>query len=199
MLADMIKTIDGYIAFGGTFDKNIILPFIQNYSPVLTFFDSNLVITKTVVYNHSVLGAEITEANHLNGAYHLIQLSNGNLATYGNGELTVTASDGGLIKTHYFNEDNNIQAMISLGDAFVISTGDGYLRKYDPNGTEIKKLKYNGNFIPEFLEINNKLFFVAGYRTKESILNLGELSVIKTLYGAVDKELNLISLESIFN
>jgi PKD repeat protein len=199
MLADMIKTTDGYVAFGGTFDKNLILPFIQNYTPVLTFFDSNFAVTKTVVYNHSVLGAKITNANHLNGSYHLEQLSNGNLATYGNGELTLSDADGNLIKTHYFNEDNNIQAMIGLGDAFVISTGEGYLRLYDLNGIEVKNLRYNGNFMPEFVEKNNTLFFVAGYRTKESILNVGELSVIKIFYGAVDKDLNLIGLESLFN
>ncbi|MCK0191608.1 PKD domain-containing protein [Arenibacter sp. F20364] len=199
MLAAMIKTTDGYVAYGGTFDKNIILPFIQNYRPVLTFFDTNLTVTKTAELSNSVLGTQITEANHLNGAYHLIQLSNGNLVAYGNGELSITDSEGNHIKTHNFNEDNNIQAMISLGDSFVISTGDGYLRKFDPTGTEIKKLNYKGSFIPELLEINNKLFFVAGYRTKESILNLGELSVIKILYGAVDKDLNMIDLASIFN
>ncbi|MCM4174091.1 hypothetical protein DHD32_21725 [Arenibacter sp. TNZ] len=198
-LADMIKTGDGYVAFGGTFDKNITAPNITNYSPSLIFFDHDLAATKTVVYAHTVLGTHITEVNHLNGAYHIIQLSNGNLATYGNGELTVSKPDGRLIASHYFNIDNDIQAMISLGDTFVISTGDGYLRKYDPNGTEIGKLKYNGNFIPDLLEINNNLFFVAGYRTTDTIINLGDLSVVKILYGVVDKDLNLISLESIFN
>ena len=199
MLADMIKNENGYVAFGGTFDKNITTPHITNYSPTLIFFDTNLAVTKTVAYGHTVLGTHITEANHLNGAYHIIQLSNGNLATYGNGELTVSKPDGGLITSHYFSIHNDIQAMISLGDTFVISTGDGYLRKYDPNGTEIGKLKYNGNFIPDLLEINNNLFFVAGYRTTDKIVNLGDLSVVKILYGAVDKDLNLISLESIFN
>ncbi|MBU2906657.1 PKD domain-containing protein [Arenibacter algicola] len=199
MLADMIKTNNGYVAFGATFNKNIILPFISNYSPFLVFFDTNLAVTKTVDLSNSVLGGHITEANHLNGAYHLIQLSNGNLAAYGNGELSITSSDGSIINTHYFNVDNNIQAMISLGDSFVISTGDGYLRKFDPTGAEIKKLRYKGSFIPEILEINNKLFFVAGYRTEDTTPNIGELSVIKTFYGAVDKDLNLISLETIFN
>ena len=199
MLADMIKTVDGYVAFGGTFDKNITAPNITNYSPSLIFFDNDLAVTKTVEYGHTELATRITEANHLNGAYHIVQMYNGNLATYGNGELTVSKPGGGLIATHYFSMDNDIQAMISLGDSFVISTEDGYLRKYDPNGTEIVKLKYNGNFIPDILEINNKLFFVAGYRTKDTIVNLGELSVVKILYGAVDRDLNLISLESIFN
>jgi hypothetical protein len=199
MLSQMIKTTDGYITFGATFDKNIIPPFIQNYNPVLTFFDTNLTVTKTVSYSHSVLKAQIAEANHLNGAYHLTQLSNGNLVTYGNGELTLTDGNGNLIKTKYFAVDNKIQAMIALDDTFVISTGDGHLRKYDSNGNEVKKLKYNGNFMPELLEINNNLFFVAGYRTKETNLNIGELSVIKIFYGAVDKDLNLIGLESLFN
>ena len=199
LLADMIKTTNGYIAFGATFDKNIIQPFISNYSPVLVFFDTNFAITKTVELSNSVLGMHITEANHLNGAYHLIQLSNGNLATYGNGELNITDSDGNFIKTHYFDVDNKTQAIISLGDSFIISTGDGYLRKFDPTGTEIKKLNYKGNFTPEILEINNNLFIVAGYRTKDTILNIGELPVVKIFYGAVDKDLNLISVESIFN
>ena len=199
VLTDMIKTSNGYIAFGATFDKNIILPFISNYSPILVFFDTNLTVTKTAELSNSVLGTQITEANHLNGAYHLIQLSNGNLVAYGNGELNITDSEGNHIKTHYFDVDNKIQAMISLGDSFIISTGDGYLRKFDPTGTEIKKLNYKGSFIPEILEINNNLFFVAGYRTKDTILNIGELPVVKIFYGAVDKDLNLISLESIFN
>jgi hypothetical protein len=126
-------------------------------------------------------------------------LSNGNLATYGNGELNITDSDGNFIKTHYFDVDNKTQAIISLGDSFIISTGDGYLRKFDPTGTEIKKLNYKGSFTPEILEINNNLFIVAGYRTKDTILNIGELPVVKIFYGAVDKDLNLISVESIFN
>ncbi|MDX1766620.1 MAG: PKD domain-containing protein [Arenibacter troitsensis] len=199
VLTNMIKTTTGYIAFGATFNKNTMPPFISNYSPILVFFDSNLAVTKTMVLSNSVMGSHVTEANHLNGSYHLIQLSNGNLATYGNGELNVMDSDGNQLKTHYFSLDNNIQAMISLGDTFVISTGDGYLRKFDTNGTEIRKLQYNGTFIPEILEINHRLFFVAGYRTTDTISNIGELAVIKIFYGAVDKDLNLVNLETVFN
>jgi hypothetical protein len=89
-----------------------------------------------------------------------------------------------MLNTSYFEGTNNNQALISLGDAFILSS-DNYLRKFDASGSQIKELKYNGNYLPEILEISNTLFFAAGYDID---------SEIKMFFGAADKDLNLIDL-----
>lgn len=76
--------------------------------------------------------------------------------------------------------------MFSLGDSFVIST-NGYLRKFDANGNQIKELSYVGDYLPDLLEINGKLFFIAGYESNDGV---------KMLYGMADTSLNLIPLGS---
>lgn len=181
MIGDMIAVDGGYIAFGGVFTKNDLPPQITGYKPVLAFFDTALNLTTAVVLSASVLDSHITSPNDLNGTYHLVQLSNGNLAAYGNGELIVTDAGGTLLKHTYFNDTNTIQAMISLGSSFVIST-NLYLRKFDANGEAMKTLKYNGNYLPEILEKDGKLFFISAYDTEDGI---------KEFYGAVDQELTL--------
>jgi hypothetical protein len=130
------------------------------------------------------LDGKISSADDLNGSYHLAQLSNGNIVMYGNGELIVSDASGTMIASSYFDGTKNNQALISLGDSFILSS-DNYLRKFDASGNQIKELKYNGNYLPEILEISNTLFFAAGYDTG------GE---IKMFYGSSDKDLNLINL-----
>jgi hypothetical protein len=47
------------------------------------------------------------------------------------------------------------------------------------------ELKYPGNYLPEFIEKEGKLFIIAGFDTDEGI---------KMLYGAVDSNLNPVAL-----
>ncbi|MCW5517909.1 PKD domain-containing protein [Muriicola sp. Z0-33] len=184
MIGDMKASGDGYIAFGAVFTKNTTSPYIADYTPALIFYDGNLSVTSHTLFSTSVLDDKISSSNDLNGSYHLEQLSNGNIVMYGNGELIVADATGNMLSTSYFENSNNNQALIGLGDTFVLSS-DNYLRKFDSGGSQIKALKYNGNYLPEILEISNTLFFAAGYDTE------GE---IKMFLGAADKNLNLIDL-----
>jgi len=184
MIGDMIKTGSGYIAFGGVFTKNDTAPKIDDYEPLLIFFDSSFTITSYIVFDDSVLEDKISTSNDLNGSYHVEQLSNGNIVMYSNGELIVADASGTQISSTYFEGTKNNQALISLEDSFILSS-DNYLRKFDASGTQIKEIKYNGNYLPEILEIDNTLFFIAGYDID------GE---IKLFYGSSDKNLNLINL-----
>ena len=129
MIGDMIPSGSGYIAFGGVFTKNATSPYIEDYKPVVIFYDSSLAITSHAIFDSSVLDAKISSANDLNGSYHVEQLANGNIAMYGNGELIVSDAAGGLINTVYFDGTKNNQALISLGDSFILST-DNYLKKF---------------------------------------------------------------------
>jgi hypothetical protein len=103
---------------------------------------------------------------------------------YSHGELIVSDASGSMLNTNYYDGTKNNQAMISLGDSFVLSS-DQYLRKFNSGGSQTKELKYNGNYLPELIEISNTLFFAAGYDVD------GE---IKMFYGATDTDLNLIDL-----
>jgi len=184
MIGDMIEVENGFIAFGAVFSKNDTNPKITNYKPLLIFFDSGLNVTSHVIYEDSLLDSKISSANDLNGSYHLEQLSNGNIAMYANGELTLANTSGTMILSSYFEGTMNNQAMVSLGDSFVISS-DENLRKFDNNGSQIKALNYPGNYLPEILNINGNLFFIAGFDIE------GE---VKLLYGLTDTNLNPINL-----
>ncbi len=184
-IGDMLKTSSGYIAYGGVFTKNLTVPQVSNYRPVLLFLDNNLIVTSNVILDDTELTSKITSCNDLNGSFHLAQMSNGNLAMYGQGELIVTDPVGNVLASSYFSDTKYNQALISLGDAFIISS-EGYLRKYDASGSLLKELKYNGNYLPEILEINNTLLMAAGQDSEE-----GE---IRLFYAACDKDLKLIDL-----
>jgi PKD repeat protein len=184
MIGDMLKVDGGYAAYGGAFTINATAPQITGFKPMLAFFDSNLNLTSEVVLEESGLDAEISSPNDLNGSYHLVRLSGGNLVLYGNGELIVTNSTGEFIKRHFYNDSSPIQALAAIGDSFVIST-NGYLRKFDGNGNQVMELKYPGNYLPEFIEKEGKLFIIAGFDTDEGI---------KMLYGAVDSNLTPVAL-----
>lgn len=192
LIGDLIRTQEGYVAYGISFNTNTAAPQLTGYKPALIFFDTSFNITSEQIYEDSELTSIPSDLNMLNGAYHLVQLTNGNIVLYGNAEMMVTDSDGTKITSHFFNDTESIQGLIALEDSFVISTG-GYLRKFDANGNQTKELKYKGDFVPEILEMGDQLFFVAGFRTTD-ITEKGELSVVKIFYGATDKNLNLINL-----
>ncbi len=193
MIGDLISIGSGYIAYGIVFSKNAVAPYVTDYKPALIFFDAGLNITSHKIFEDSALTNLPMDINDLNGPYHLEQLSNGNLVFYGNGEVTVTDSTGNKITSTIFSGTDHVQALISLGDSFVLSTND-YLKKFDQNGNQTKELKYNGHCIPEFITINNKLFFVAGYNTLDTVDGVGDMSVSKLFYGATDMDLNPINL-----
>ena len=75
--------------------------------------------------------------------------------------------------------------MIALSDSFILSS-DGFIRKFDNNGTEISQLAYDGKHTPEIIEWDDDLFFISGYE---------EDGKIKLLYGACDEDLNLIPID----
>ena len=185
MIGDMISIAGGYIAFGAVFSKNDTDPRLTDYKPLLIFFDDAFQVTSHVIYNESELDTKLTSANDLNGSYHIARLSNGNLALYANAELIVTDNNGILIQRHYFDGTLNNQALIALDDSFIIST-DGFLRKYNNSGDELSQLAYAGKHMPEIIEFEDDLFFVAGYE---------EDGKIKLLYGACDDELNLVPID----
>ncbi|QBA64934.1 PKD domain-containing protein [Muriicola soli] len=184
MIGDMIAVDGGYVAFGAVFSKNISLPYVSGYKPLLVYMDGNLNVTGHVIYEDTSIAETVADCNDLNGSYQLTQLSNGNLVMYSHGELRVTDPGGNTVSKSYFEGSSNIQALIELGDSFVIST-DEYLRKFSAQGAQTAQLKYNGNYLPELVKKDNVLFFIAGYDHE---------SEIKIFYGACDNDLTLIDL-----
>ncbi|GGD54467.1 PKD domain-containing protein [Muriicola marianensis] len=184
MIGDMIEVDGGYVAYGAVFNKNTTLPYVTNYKPLLVFMDGDLNVTDHVIYEDSSLTGMVSDCNGFNGSYQLVELSNGNLAMYANGELRVTDSEGNILKEEFYEGTSNIQALISLGNSFVIST-DNYLRKFSAEGVQIAQVKYNGNYLPEIVQKDNVLYFIAGYDVENEI---------KIFYGACDSDLSIIDL-----
>ncbi|NNJ89583.1 MAG: PKD domain-containing protein [Eudoraea sp.] len=184
MIGDMIEVDGGYVAYGAVFTKNLSLPYVSEYKPLLVFFDTEFNVSSHVIFEETDLTSELGNCNDLNGSYHLTELSNGNLVMYSNGELRITDSEGNSLSKTYFSDSSNIQALESLGDSFVISTNE-YLRKFNTSGTQTAQLKYNGNHLPEIIKKDNVLFFIAGYEVENEI---------KIFYGACDNDLTLIDL-----
>lgn len=193
MLGALVKTSIGYIAFGGVFTKNSATPQISGYKPIVLFMDTNFLVLSSTILEDSVLNTKISTADHLNGNYSLIQLTNGNLVTYSNGELIILDAAGTPINYHYFEGSKNPQALISLGNSFVISTKE-YIRKFDVQGNQLKELKYPGIYLPTIVETNNQLFFIAGYDTEDFLEGIGPTMLTKVFYGVLDKELNPINI-----
>ncbi|MEZ2415734.1 PKD domain-containing protein [Muriicola sp. E247] len=184
MIGDMIAVDGGYVAYGAVFSKNISLPYVTDYQPLLVFFDGDLNVTSHVVYEDTSLSETVEDCNDFNGSYQLTRLSNGNLVMYSHGELRVTDAEGNTVNKTFYEGSSTIQALVELGDSFVIST-DEYLRKFNAQGAQIAQLKYNGNYLPELIKKDNALFFIAGYDQENEI---------KIFYGACDNDLMLIDL-----
>ena len=185
MIGDMVEVSGGYVAFGAVFSKNDSDPRLTDYKPLLIFFDDSFNVTSHVIYTESVLDTKLDSANDLNGSYHLERLTNGNFALYANAELIIANNTGSLINRYYYEGTLNNQALIALEDSFVIST-DGFIRKFDNNGSEISQLAYDGKYMPEIIEWDDELFFVAGFE---------EDGKVKLLYGACDEDLNLVPID----
>lgn len=184
MIGDMIEVSGGYVAYGAVFAKNATLPYVSGYKPLLVFMDADLNVTEHIIYEDTDLTAKISSFDDLNGSYHLEALSNGNLVMYSNAELMVTDASGAVLSRTFFSDTSNNQALVSLEDSFVIST-DRYLRKFNSSGVETAQLKYNGNYLPELINKDNTLYFIAGYDKETDI---------KIFYGACDYDLTLIDL-----
>jgi PKD repeat protein len=184
MIGDMIEVDGGYVAYGAVFTKNLSLPYVSDYKPLLVFFDTAFNVTSHVIFEETALSSEVSNCNDLNGSYHVTELSNGNLVMYSNGEVRVSDSEGNSLTKTYYSDSSNIQALVSLGDSYVISTNE-YLRKFNASGTQTAQLKYNGNHLPELIKKDNVLFFITGYDLENEI---------KIFYGACDNDLTLIDL-----
>lgn len=184
MLGDLIETNSGYLGFGGIFSKNDTNPKISSYTPILVFFDFNFQLLNHFVYEQSVLADYISSSNDLNGTYHLTQLDNGNIAMYANGELLLVDSEGNLLISEFFENTPNIQALHGTGDSFIVTTSNA-IRKYSATGNLIKSIYYPGILMPNIIEMEEKLFFMAAYE-KEGVLT--------PFYGAMDENLNFINL-----
>lgn len=181
-IGDMIAVEGGYVAFGGVFKANMTLPYVSDYYPLLLFYDNAYTLTSYMVYEDSALTGMINSGDSLNGSFHMEKLDNGNLVMYAMGELRITDAAGSTLYTQYFENTPNNQGLVCLGDSFVISTRD-YLKKFDPTGKQMTELKYGGQYLPEIIEKENTLFFIAGYEDGDRI---------KTFYGSSDLNLNLI-------
>ncbi len=184
MIGDMIEVDGGYAAYGAVFTKNLSLPYVSDYKPLLVLFDTDFNVTSHVIFEETELTNSVSNCNDLNGSYHIAALSNGNLVMYSNGEVRVTDSSGNAVSKTYFSDSSNIQALVPLGDSFVISTNE-YLRKFNASGAQTAQLKYNGNHLPELIKKDNVLFFITGYEVENEI---------KIFYGACDNDLTLIDL-----
>ena len=184
-IGDLIAVEGGFIAYGGVFKANAVPPYISEYYPLLIFFDDAYNITSHIIFEGSTLTGVVDASDDLNGSFHLEKLSNGNLVMYAMGELRITDATGITLFNQYFEETSNNQALVNIGDSFVISTRD-YLKKFSASGSLLGELKYGGQIMPEILQDGDSLFFVAGYED-------GEL--VKTFYGSTDLDLNLISLQ----
>ena len=183
-IGDMIPVEGGYVAYGGVFSASGTPPYITMYKPLLIYFDEAYTMTDYVVFEDSELTAMVTTSDQLNGSFHLEKLDNGNLIMYALGEMRITNSTGTTLKRKYFEGTGNNQALICLGSSFVISTRD-FLKKYNSEGSLLKEYHYGGQYLPEIRQIDNELFFVAGY-DNEDLVNL--------FYGKTDLDLNPISL-----
>ena len=184
MIGDMIEVDGGYVAYGAVFTKNLSLPYVSDYKPLLVFFDTDFNVSSHVIFEETELASQVSNCNDLNGSYHIDKLSNGNLVMYSNGEVRVADSEGNSLTKTYYSDSSNIQALVSLGDSYVISTNE-YLRKFNASGTQTAQLKYNGNHLPELIKKDNVLFFITGYDLENEI---------KIFYGACDNDLTLIDL-----
>ena len=184
MIGDMIPDGSGYIAFGAVFSKNDTNPKITNYKPLLIFYDASLNVVSHIIYDSSILDTIISSSNDLNGSYHLEQLDNGNIVMYAHGEFIITNSSGAIINSTYYEGTKNNQAMISLGDSFVLSS-DSHLRKLDGEGNQLMKLNYGGTYLPEILEIENNLFFMAGQESE---------GTTRIFYGSTNTDLELVAM-----
>ncbi|MCX2717983.1 PKD domain-containing protein [Lentiprolixibacter aurantiacus] len=185
-IGDMIAIEGGYVAFGGVFKTNMAPPYIADYYPVLLFLDASFILTHHVVFDETALTGVVDASDDLNGSFHIAQLSNGNLAMYAMGELWLTDANGTTLFSQHFEGTPNNQALVGLGDSFVISARD-YLKKYNAAGSLLTELKYGGQYLPEIIRYGDSLFFVAGYEDNARI---------KTFYGSTDTDLNLISLQN---
>ncbi|MBT8210171.1 MAG: hypothetical protein KJP14_06550 [Eudoraea sp.] len=184
-IGDMIQIEGGFVAFGGVFQTSGTPPYISNYKPLLMYFDEAYALTDYVVFEDSALTGMVNTSDQLNGSFHLESLSNGNLVMYAMGEMRITNSSGNTLKKKYFEETPNNQALVCLGNSFVISTRD-YLKKYDLDGNLLQEYHYGGQILPEIREIGESLFFVAGYEEEEEV---------KLFFGKTDLDLNPISLQ----
>ncbi|NNF18936.1 MAG: hypothetical protein HKN61_04105 [Flavobacteriaceae bacterium] len=184
-IGNLIKTENGYVAFGGSFIKNDSKPFIAEYKPALLFLDEALELISYKIYDNSMLTGKVFSTADLNGSFDMARLSNGNYVLYGLGELLVTDGSGNIIRSHFYENTLNNQGLVCLRDTFIISS-DRFLRKFNAQGDQLISLQYPGKQVPSFIQKEDKLYLIAKYASPE-----GD----QLLYGALDHDLNTVAWE----
>ncbi len=189
----MLKTSTGYIAFGGQTEP-IDFSTFKNYKPIILFFNDKLEFLSHKTYD-TELGEVVKTNNDLSGVFNLKKLNNSNYVAYSHSELRIISKEGKELKKVNFSGyyTSRIQSLIVVNDGFII-TEDEFIRKYSNDGVELNSFKFKGDFTPNLIEYDNKIFFVSGYNTTEEVAGIGNLSLVKTFIGAVDENLNLINL-----
>ncbi len=194
IIGDMIKTSNGYLGFGGAFD--IDGSSFTNYTPVLYFFNQNLELIARKSYENSTLRTSTSLSyRSLDSQFNVEELDSGNIVMYGLGEMRVVNKDGDEILSEIMSDTIfYTQGLIDLGDSFVLSTR-GYLKKYDDQGSFIKKVHFKGDITPNLLLKDNQILLISGYQTSDSI-DGQNYSLYRMFIGAVTKNLNFINLNN---
>lgn len=192
IISDMIALDDGYVAFGGSFENDGNR--INNYTPLLIFFDSDLEIIETKTYpDTQLISSDVfVSFDSLNDFMHIEKLSSGNIVTYGLGELRVTDSNGQeLFSELTTNSSSNGGVLLNLGDSFIVSKR-GYLTKYDASGNVIKEIYTNGDIATNLTLDGDKVVFISAFQSTDS----NNISIFVPFIGAVDTDLNFIDLNN---
>lgn len=189
-IGDLIKIENGFMAFGGITDP-IDSETFSNYRPMIIFLDNQYGYVNHVIYDNTVIAA--TNYNDLNGTFHIEKLPNNNYVLYSHNEFRIINIEGEeLDKKEVGGNQDDVQALLTLSDGFLISTKD-YLKKYSLDGALLKSIFFGGRLTPNFILKDNQIFFVSGYDSSYN-QNGGNYSVLKTFVGAVDTNLNIINL-----
>lgn len=187
----MLKTDNGYLAFGGKMDISTSNHF-DNYRAFIMFFDNdlNLINKKEFEIENPNL---VKDFNHLGGVFNLKKLSNGNYVTYSHNVIRIISASGEVLKKIKFSDNGifipNTNGLYVTEDSFIISSNN-YLRKYSNEGIELKSFEFKGLSLPEFVEFNNKIYFTTNIEVYEN----SEYQY-KLFLGAINNDLELVDLK----
>ncbi|TDQ28700.1 PKD domain-containing protein [Tenacibaculum caenipelagi] len=188
-IGTILKTDDGYMAFGGKIDPSSTT-FYENYRPIILFFNNNLELLSYREYE-SGLSSFVDNYNDLSETFNLKKLNNGNYVAYSHNELRIITNKGEVVKEIVFPDNGYISYVNSMSitnDGFIITQNE-YIRKYTNEGVEIKSFWFKGMRTPKFVKLNNNIYFATLIKTYD-----GSNYIYKTFIGAIDENLELIDL-----
>ena len=194
----LVKTSTGFMGYGGKYTLNTSSTSsseFQNYEPLLFLFDNDLNLISANSYTSNLKNVVIN-FNDLNGNFSIKELSNGNYVTYSHNEIRILDNSGTELNSFEVEpKERGIgrHGLTIIPNGFVISTL-GFLEKYSNDGVLLTKLKTRARYAPSLFVKDNKIYFVSQYTKREQVGNIGELGVSKTFIGAVDFNLQPVSL-----